>query len=640
MCGIVGYIGKNLCRDRVLKNLAHLEYRGYDSAGFVCIDAHHKHFSFSKEAGGVAPLKRLRESVKFDGYIGMGHIRWATHGTVEIQNTHPHFNCNRLIAVVHNGVIEGYEILREYVLGKGHTLSSSTDTELTAHIFNDFIEQGLSLKEAAIKLVKMINGAYSLLFMHEDYPDTLIAIRHRSPLVVGVGEDEMLVASDVAAINDFSSKGIFLPDNSIAFIKKNTLELYSFDGKELPFLVQNIHQQNNHSHDFEDQLVKEIYEQKRSINRTIAFCKMIGSVTQKPVEELFDFAKNQQLPLEYNDSIWRQLGLKSRKIKELDSLYLVSAGTSWNSARVARFYFETLCKIPTRVYGSSEFKYMPHFTNNNALYIMISESGETPDTLDALRLVNSYDCPTVAITNVSSSSMVREASGFLPMQAGPDIAGSKIKAFTTQVSTFYWLSNRMALERDEISPRDMYEAEENLYIASEVLETSVDMHKIAISQTIAPALANYNSFVIFGRQISYPLGIEASLKFKDIAGIFAQCYPAGEMQHGVSDILGMQTPCIIFSVLDQLVYNKLVLDAQEVKEQKSKLIVFAFEGQDELIELADHAIVLPLVTPLLAPVAMAGVTQYLIHQIARQKNLKKDLTNNVTAARIEQVAQL
>jgi glucosamine--fructose-6-phosphate aminotransferase (isomerizing) len=620
MCGIIAYIGSKSCRKNVLDGLTQLEYRGYDSAGFVCINSKHNHFSYHKEAGGVAPVTRLAAAINFDGYVGMGHTRWATHGIVDQRNAHPHFNCKKSIAIVHNGVLEGYEELRQQLLDKGHDFSSSTDTEVAAHLFNDLFEQHKNLKKTVLEFVKQIKGAYAFAILVEQHPDKLIVIKHRSPLIIGLGDDETFVASDLVAFSDKTSKVVFMPDDTFAFVSSNGIELFGFDGKSVPYYVQEIDQTyiDIDREGFEHNLIKEIYEQKRAINRTIAFCKVIGNYNDASGDEDLSMHKNQAVAPEYNEAIWRQMGLTLDAISQVRYINLIGAGTSWHAARIAQFFFETICQIPTRVYLASEFRYMHFFAEPHSLHFMISQSGETSDTLEALRLVNSFEQHTIAITNVASSTMVREASGFLPMQAGPEIYASSTKAFSTQVATLYWLANRIALDRNKITPKQMHEAEEDLFVAAEVLESVIDNYKFAITRELAPRYSSYDRFIFLGRHISYPFALESALKLKEISYIFAQCFPAGELKHGHIALIDERTPVILFSVLDDILYRKMILNANEIKARKGRLIVFAFEGQEELISIADDAFILPRVTPLLTPLAMAGLMHFFVYQISRQ----------------------
>ncbi|MFH1831964.1 MAG: glutamine--fructose-6-phosphate transaminase (isomerizing) [bacterium] len=618
MCGISAYVGNRKCREFILEGLARLEYRGYDSAGIVFIDSKHKHFSYHKEAGGVDIVKRLGENAPFDGYIGMGHTRWATHGIVDTKNAHPHFNCNKSIAVVHNGIIEECEKIREELLADKHVFESSTDTEVIVHLFGCLLKTQPSLKQAILTLVQRLRGAYALVFIMEKYPDQLIVIRRRSPLVVGVGQDEKFVASDFLAFSDKVSDVLFLPDSSFAIIKRESIELFDFDGNPMDIAFEKIDTQYESidRSGFEHYMLKEIYEQKKAITRSINFCKIIG-----------DSGKNQSSL--GGDGLWRQMGLTSKQVKNLTHIGFVAAGTSWHAARVAQFFFEYICKIPVRVHLASEFLHMPFFPGENGVYVAISQSGETADTLQAMRLVNSYNISTIALTNVASSTIVREAAGFLPMQAGPEISVASTKAFSTQLAMLYWLAHRIALQKGLVSISEMREAEEDLFVTAEILETTIETYKLKITQELAEKYSKFDRYIFLGRHISYPLALEAALKVKEIAYIFAECYPAGELKHGPIALVDQLTPVVIFSTLDDVVYWKIVSNAEEVRARKGHLLVFAFEGQKELIKLADYAFIIPRVKPLLGPLAMTGLVQFFVYHITKKLNHPVDRPRNL-----------
>ncbi len=636
MCGIVGYVGSRSCKKVILDGLARLEYRGYDSAGIVALDNRSNRLVFQKEAYGVGSIKRLAETVKFDGFVGMGHTRWATHGVVDQKNAHPHFNCDGTVAVIHNGIVENYERLREELLAEEHELHSSTDTEIVAHLFSTLLKKNGSIVGAVVELAKKIQGAYALVFMVEAYPDQLILVRHRSPLVVGIGNNEMFVSSDYAAFSDLTSTVSFLPDNVFAILRKDSFEVFDFQGVAVKPLIETVDHKYNEidKQGFEHYMLKEIYEQKRAITRTIRFCKIIGSSSNKAADEGNSFAGMRDASSEYHDGIWRQLGLTKDAVKRLKSVNLVAAGTSWHAARIAQFFFEIVAKIPTQVYLASEFRYMPFFPKEDSVYIMISQSGETADTLEALRLVNSYELPTVVLTNVASSTMVREAGGFLPMQAGPEISVASTKAFSTQMATLFWLAHRVALERNVITINEANAAEEDLFVAAEILEASIENYKVAITTGLAEKYARFDRFIFLGRHINYPFAMEAALKLKEISYIFSQCYPAGELKHGPIALIDEKTPVVLFSSLDELLYWKVFSNAQEVKARRGHLVIFAFEGQAELMKLADTLFVIPRVNPLLAPLAMTGLMQFFVYHITRAlgrpidkpRNLAKSVT--------------
>jgi len=612
MCGIIGYVGKNKCKKTILDGLTRLEYRGYDSAGFVIVDEKHKHLCFHKEVGQISSLKKILDKKTNDGFIGMGHTRWATHGVANQINAHPQLNSINSIAVVHNGIIEGHNEIKNKLIGLGHEFRSTTDTEVVIHLLEETLQNTNSLKEAIIELTKQLSGVYALVFLLEKYPDRLVLVRHKSPLAIGIGNGEMFVSSDPVSFAGKTKKVIFLPENSFAFLKKDYIELYNFEGEALPVKTKNMDFkfQAANKDGFEHFMLKEIYEQKKSIDKTISFYKMIGNELN-------------------NAQIWDQLGLKPKTVKDIKSIHMVAAGTSWHSGKIAQFFFEKICNIPSHVHLASEFRYKKFFPEKNSIFIMISQSGETADTLECLRHVNSYKIPTIALTNVPSSTMVREAGGFLLMQAGPEISVASTKAFTAQLASLYWLANLIALEQGKITTKDMKTAEEDLLVSAEILESSIENYKWDIINKFAPKYSQYERFIFLGRNITYPLAQESALKLKEISYRFAQSYPAGELKHGPIALVDKKTPVIIFSLLNKLIYQKLLSNAQEVKARHGHIVSFAFEGQDELIELSDLAFVFPKVNPLLAPIGMAGLMQFFVYSISKELGTPIDKPRNL-----------
>lgn len=612
MCSVVGYIGKNLSKSFILEGLSRLEYRGYDSAGFACLSPEDCHLVYLKSQGLLKNLIDQSNKSAFDGYSGIGHTRWATHGPATMHNAHPQFDCDKTISVVHNGIIENHLELKEELTRAGHIFSSDTDTEVIAHGLEELLATTNTVKDAALALVKKLEGAYAFAAIMQEFPDHIIAVRKRSPLCIGIGDGEMFVASDQLAFAGKTKKVVFLPDQTIALVQKTGFELYSFDGKALVPEVQELTvdwtdtEKQGHEHF----MLKEIYEQRTAIYGTIKYYKTLSA------------------------SLYKQMGVTSEQLKSLKSLCLIGCGTSWHAARIAQFFFEQVCRIPTRAVLASEFRYMPFFHETDSLYIAISQSGETADTLEALRLVGQSTEATVALTNVPSSTLVREAGGFVLTQAGPEIAVASTKAFSTQVALLYYLAHRIAHEKGLISARKVSGAENDVLVAAEILESCVEQYKKEIIQHLAPRYAQYKKSIFLGRHISYPFAMEAALKLKEISYMFAQCYPAGELKHGPIALIDEETPIFMFSVLDPLIYQKLVTNAQEVKARNGHLVVFAFEGQHELIALANYAFVLPRVAPLLAPLAMTGLMQFFVYAIAKHlgrpidkpRNLAKSVT--------------
>ncbi len=473
-------------------------------------------------------------------------------------------------------------------------------------------------------MVKQLNGAYALVFLMEQYPDQLIVVRRRSPVAIGLGEDEMFVASDSLVFSDKTENVIFLEDESFAIVKRNGVEIFDFDGEPLLVKPQKIEARFAQvgKQGFDHYMLKEIYEQKLAIGRTISFYKDLDGKE--------DLSKKNG-----KDQLWDQLGLTSEQVKSLRSINFVAAGTSWHSARIAQFFFESICKIPVHVSLGSEFRYMPLFPQENTVFIAISQSGETADTLEALRHIHSVGgMPTVALTNVAASSMVREAGGSLLMQAGPEISVCSTKAFSCQLASLYWLANRIALEKGLIDEEEMKVAEKDLLVVAEILESTIETYKKDIIDNLAKRYSKYDRFIFLGRHISYPFALEAALKLKEISYVFSQCYPSGELKHGPIALIDNSMPIVLFSSMDDIIYQKTVSNAQEVKARLGHLVVFAFEGQKELIDLADCAFVIPRVKPLLAPLAMTGLMQFFAYQITRElghpidkpRNLAKSVT--------------
>lgn len=608
MCGVVGYIGKENSRKIVMDGLAKLEYRGYDTAGFACLSPRDNRLVYLRATGQLENLLNKFAQSPIDGSLGVGHIRWGTHGNVASENNaHPQFDCEKTLSIVHNGIIENYASIKKQLEEDGHVFHSQTDSETIAHLFEALLISHQTFKAAVIELVKQLEGAYAFVSILQEFPDRILAVRKRSPLCVGIGDDEMFVASDPLAFCNKTKKVLFLPDESFAIVKRDTIALYDFSGNPLPIQVQQIDAQwaDNEKQGHEHFMLKEIYQQKNAIHQTITFLRS------------------------YAAALWDQIGLSNQAIQDLDKINLIGCGTSWHAARIAQFFFETIALIPTRVHLASEFRYMSFFPEQKSVYVTISQSGETADTLEALRLIHSMGMPTVALTNVPSSSMVREADGFLLTQAGQEVAVASTKAFSTQLAALYWLAHRIALEKRIISAAQMMQSEEDLLVAAEVLENSIENYKMEIVTSLAKKYAKIKRAIFLGRHISYPFALEAALKLKEITYIFAQGYPAGELKHGPLALIDNETPTFIFSHQDPLIYQKIVSNAQEVKARGGYIAAFVFEGQEELRTLADQAFVIPKVKPLLGPLAMTGLMQFLMYQIAKELDRSIDKPRNL-----------
>lgn len=602
-CGIMGYIGSKLCKQIIMDGLSKLEPRGYDSAGISYLDKNSKELYCIKSSGKLINLLKKIDDTSIDSYTAIGHTRWATHGAPSEANSHPHTDCYNKIAIVHNGIIENHFQLKEE-LKKTHTFKSETDTEVVVHLLEDILKEHKALKPAIVNLVKKIDGAFAIVGIIQDQPDCLIAIRKQSPICIGISENQTFVASDYLAFADKTNKVIFLPDQCFAIVKKNSLEIFDFNGNKINSNNQEINVKTT-THDilgYNHYMLKEINEQKEIIRSLVNYYKT----------SRIDNLKN----------------LKP-SIKDLKSISIIGCGSSWHAARIAQFFFEEVCKIPTRIYLASEFRYMPFFPEKDSLYISISQSGETADSLEAIRMVNAHGLKTLAITNVASSSLARECTDYLLIQAGPEVAVAATKSFTSQLSVLYLLANWIGLEKNLITISDMENAETSLVEAVDILDKTIHKYQSKIIEEIAKKYTSSDKIIFLGRHTGYPLAMEAALKLKEIAYIFSIGLPAGELKHGSIALIEKHTPVIIFSQTDEIIYKKIVSNAQEIKARGGDLVVFAFKGQSELINLADHAFIIEKPVNLLEPIALSGLMQIFVYYIAKELGCEIDKPRNL-----------
>jgi len=611
-CSIVGYVGNSLCKHLILKQLSRLEYRGYDSAGFACLNPKNNRLICIKRTGKLQNLVNALNRDPIDSCIAIGHTRWATHGVATEDNAHPHLDCNRSLAIVHNGVIENHFKLRNKLEQEQCVFNSATDTEVVAHLLQKMLSSSTDLKSAIVSLVARLKGAFGVVGVTQKYADTLIAIRKSSPLCIGINEKEKYVASDVLAFSECADKVIYLPDKSFALIQKDDVKIYSFDGKELniapqAITVKNLSCDKNGQPHF---MLKEIYEQKHAIGATVNFCRSL------------------------KDNLSSHVNMPRNFLRELKKINIIACGTSWHAGRIGQFFFESVCRVPTSVHLASEYRYSSFIPEFDALYLLISQSGETADTLAVLRKLNKDSLQTLTITNVVSSSMARESRGFLQTVAGPEVAVASTKAFTTQLATLYWFSHIIALKKNMITEKRVKDAEVELITVGKVLNQAIKRNRQSIISSVAQEYAKYHRFFFLGRHVGYPFALEAALKLKEISYIFAMGYPAGELKHGSIALIDDETPTVLFSSVDSLIYQKIVANAQEIKARNGKIMVFAFDGQDELIKMADRAFIVPRVQLLLEPIAMSGLMQFFAYQVAKElgrdidqpRNLAKSVT--------------
>lgn len=612
-CSIVGYIGPRSCKDIVLEGLSRLQYRGYDSAGFAWIDRVSNNLGCVRTVGRLRCLHDSLHNYSIDSFAAIGHTRWATHGKANEVNAHPHVDCNNHVAVVHNGIIENFNELKMQLTKQGHLFRSATDSEVIAHVFEDACKQhGSDVRCAILATIKKLEGAYGFVLLQRQNPEMLVVVRKGSPVCVGMAADEKFVASDALAFSKYTDQVLYLPDNSFALVCRDNVSLYDFDGRVLPLTVQKVvfAAQDCEKGGYAHFMLKEIYEQQRSIALSVNFYKSIRFSLDTYINASREFCK------------------------QVRRVNIIACGTSWHAGCIAQFFFENVCRVITHVHLASEFRYKTIISEPDSLYILISQSGETADTLEALRVLNRLKLQTLTITNVTTSTMARETKGYLPTLAGPEVAVASTKAFTTQLTALYWLAHYIAWQKDMLSLDQFKKAEDDLLYAAQVLDESLSQHAASIEEQINNSYAQYTHFFFLGRHIGYPLAMEAALKLKEIAYVFASGYSAGELKHGSIALIDSKVPVVMVSSLNPLIYQKLVGNAHEVKARDGHLLAVAFQGQNELIDLADYAIVLKPVNELLAPIAMSGVLQlfayYSAKQLGRDIDKPRNLAKSVT----------
>jgi len=610
MCSVVGYVGHPLGRHFILQGLSHTEYRGYDSAGFACFDIKTNALIAIKSIGFVEALKNKVESTDFDGNTVIGHTRWATHGGLTEENAHPHFDCNQDFFVVHNGIIENYHIIKKDLERRNHHFYSQTDTEVIAHLLEEeFFDNDFSIEpeKKIYTVIQKLQGAFALVILARRYPEKIFFARNKSPLCIGIAHDYRMIASDILAFGKEVNQVLYIPDGCSGFVSPTDIILVDNNAQILSYAFTSLIYDNRSTglSGYSHYMIKEIYEQKSAVIDTVMYLN------------------------NNHDSLHHILGLSIQQINSLEHIKLIGCGTSWHSGRIAQFFFEEIAGIQTAVHLASEFRQMRLFKKSDMVGICISQSGETADTLEALRFLGANTIHTIGLVNVEYSSIVREANGSLVMKAGPEIAVASTKAFAAQVASLYWLAHYCAVIKGISNEKALEKASLELINTVMVLDEVMNRYAHEIKTVWGPFYSQFDRAICLGRHISYPFALEAALKIKEIDYIFAQCYPAGELKHGPLALIDNRTPVIVFSVLDQISYIKLVSNVQEAKTRGAHILAFLFEGQDELRDLADTYFLIPIVPALLAPLAMNGVMLLLVSSIGLHLGLSIDKPRNL-----------
>lgn len=612
MCGIAGYIGKNEAAPVLLESLKKLEYRGYDSAGLAVINKNNKINSI-KVNGRINLLeKELRKNDPLEGSIGISHTRWATHGEPSKKNAHPHSDCEENIWVAHNGIIENYKILKEQLEKEGHQFKSDTDTEVISHLIEKYFKKnGQNLEEAVRQALEKIEGAYGLAIIARDEPDKIIAVRKGSPLIIGLGQDEYFIASDPSAIIGYTRQVIYLDDEEMAIIKKDGFKVIGFDNTEKEKIPQETEwdaaqiQKSGFSHF----MLKEIFEEPEAIRNSI----------------------RGRLILE--EGLAKLGGLESvaEKLKEINRLIIVACGTARYAGLVGEYMIEEYAGIPVEVDMGSEFRYRKPIIDKKTAILAISQSGETADTLAALREAKRKGALTLGITNVVGSTQTRETEAGVYNHVGPEIAVGSTKAFISQLTVLALLAIYLGRQREMslITGRRIGQELQRLPgLAEKILKQDQQI------RNLAKKYSKFKNFFFLGRKYNLGIAEEGAIKLKEIAYyVHAESYPGGEMKHGPIALIDENLPSV-FIVPSDSVYEKMINAIEETKARKGKIIAIATEGNEEIKKIADDVIYIPktleMLTPILSVIPLHLFSAYMGLELGCDIDKPRNLAKSVT----------
>jgi len=600
MCGIVGFVGKKDASPILIEGLSKLEYRGYDSAGVAIID--NDHINVMKCKGRLKNLQKKLSGHPLKGIVGIGHTRWATHGKPSDLNAHPHNSQDGMISVVHNGIIENYAQLREWLISKGYKFVSETDTEVIPQLV-DYFYNG-DLVDAVMKAVSKLRGSYALGVICSKEPGKLVAVRKDSPLIVGLGEGEYYIASDIPAILNHTREIYLLNENEFVVITESGVKLLSEDGNEVKKDIYHVTWNANAAEKggFEHFMMKEIHEQPKAIKDTMTSRIMMDK------------------PITLDD-----IKITKDEIKNIDKIYIVACGTAYHAGIVGKYVIEKLVRMPVEVDIASEFRYRDPIINERTLMIIISQSGETADTLAALRESKARGARVIAITNVVGSSVSREADDVLYTWAGPEIAVASTKAYVTQLIAIYIIALFFAQNKNTISKEQMEE------IKKEMLTLPIKAEEVGNKEVIhefAAKIFKKEDLFFLGRGLDYAVALEGSLKLKEISYIHSEAYAGGELKHGPIALIEDGTVVIAGATQEKLM-EKMVSNIREVTTRGAKVLVLTPEGNSEIEKTVDSVIYLPKVMDIFAPVISVIPLQLLAYYISIQKGCDVDKPRNL-----------
>ncbi len=607
MCGILGYIGKEKALASFLDGLSRLEYRGYDSCGVVGIKE--GKFFLEKKPGKIHELrKELKKFLEEKYPIGIFHTRWATHGRPSEANAHPHLDCKGEIALVHNGIIENYLQLKESLVKEGHKFASETDTEVIVHLIEKFYKG--SLKDAIRKAIKKLKGSFSLGVISVNDPTRLIAVRKGSPLIIGLGKEGNFIASDIPAILPFSKEVIYLKDEEIAVISRDSIEISHFKGSPVKLEIEkvNIKPQDAEKKGYEHFMLKEIHEQPEVLKKILSL-----------------YAKHNVIEFPY-------LNLEKEYLKTLKSVFITACGTAYHAGYVAKYFLEKYCNIDVEIDTSSEFRYRHLNINKNDLLLTISQSGETADTLAAVRDMRGRGIKILSICNVEGSTLTKESDGIIFTHAGPEIGVASTKAYTAQIMVLILLSLHIGRIRKTITEKDFKAMLDELNTIPEH-QTDI-LAKTGEVKKIAKDFSKFGCFLFLARGINYPSALEGALKLKEISYIPAEGYPAGEMKHGPIALIDEYRGVVCVAPKDFL-YEKMISNMQEIKARKGKVLAIVNYGDTEAARLSDAMIHCPQLkvedfSPMLVAVGLQLFAYYVAKNLGCEIDQPRNLAKSVT----------
>jgi len=620
MCGIVGYVGgSQKVVPLIVEGLRRLEYRGYDSAG-IAVGGKGDAFELRRAPGKLKNLEEVIREHPLEGTYGIGHTRWATHGRPTEENAHPHRDCTGRIVVVHNGIVENYLALKQELSAEGHKFVTETDTEVIAHLIEQEIASAansgktMSLEEAVRRTARRLTGAYAISVLSADEPDKIVVARDGPPVVVGLGDGEYFVASDVPGILHHTRNLYFLADGDVAILTRDGVDLTDLQGNSIVRPVQRIlwdpiqAEKGGYKHF----MLKEIFEQPRAIRDTT-----LGRIS-----------------LDTGKVFLSEMKVSDEEFQSAGKINIAACGTSWHAATAGKFMIERLARVPVEVDYASEYRYRDPIADSSAIGVLITQSGETADTIAAQREMIAKGSKTIAICNVVGAMIAREAHGAIYTHAGPEIGVASTKAFTAQLVAIFLFAVNLAQKRGAITEENSRILLEGLSLLPGKVE-EILRNVDGVCEQLAKSYSTAHDFLFLGRGIHYPIALEGALKLKEISYIHAEGYPAGEMKHGPNALIDETLPVVVLATKDEsnrdskLRYEKTLSNIQEVTARSGKVIAVAIEGDEQIGQLVDHVLYVPSASELLLPVLEVVPLQLLAYHIAVRRGCDVDQPRNL-----------